>query len=198
MRPLNDLRKSEIVVLARDKSKFKQKFLLLLETKDFRKDIKKLRDKWQVDFKEPHLTDGGGEDIKELLKKYSIGNNWSYLVHGYITTNRIDDIDDPYGIEIEIPMSKEFATIKIYPETTLSDLKEAYKHILGLLKGGKSKRTVTAKNIEVDSYILNLGNNDYPYRRIAQLVNEEYGTAFNADDISRRLERIRKRKAKIK
>ncbi len=198
MRPLNDLRKSEIIVLARDKSKFKQKFLLLLETKEFRKDIKKLRDKWQVDFKEPHLTDGGGEDIKELLKKYSISNNWSYLMHSYITTNRIDDIDDPYGIEIEIPMSKEFATIKIYPETSLTDLRNAYKHVLRNLKGGKAKRTVQAKNFDEDTFMVSLRNKKLSYKDIAERVNEEYGTKLNADDVSRRLNRINKRKATIK
>jgi hypothetical protein len=197
MRPLKDKRKSKIFVLARDKQKFEQKFLLLLESNGFREDIKKIRELWGVDIKNPRLIVSEQKNIQSLLKKYHIGDDWEYLIRGYIVSNKIEDIDDPHGIEIEIPMNKEFATIKVYPETTLADIRGAYKHIIPLLKDGKTRKTILAKNFDIDTYIVNLKNKGLSHKEISQHVWSEYSQMLNEYDISRKLNRIKKRGSSI-
>lgn len=189
--------KKSIIILARPSQKFEAKFQLLKDSKEFKNDVKNIRDKWGVDIKNPHLVEGNKEDILNLLKKHMLSKDWEYIISVYITSGEFEPMGDPNGIQLKVSQNKRYADIRIFPDTTLADLKQAYKTIIKELKDGKAIRTRGAKESDRDSFIYNLRNEGKTYQEIKRLVFENYGEHLDDGTLGRIIAKMKKRRNSI-
>jgi hypothetical protein len=183
--------------LVRSKEKFEQKFRLIVQDPEFQRDVNLIRKKQDIDLENRHLIVSEKGDIKPLLKKYKLSKEWRYILDIYILTGEFERMGDPHAIELAFNRQKKFAWMKIYPETTLREIKLAYKTIVKEFKGGKIIKTRKAQNSERDIFILEMRKKGKNYKEIILLVKENYNELIDSGHISRLLEKMKKRRQSI-
>lgn len=186
--------KNSTIILTRPSQKFEAKFQLLKDSKEFREDVQNIRDKWGVDIENQRLIQGNKDDILNLLKKHKLSKDWEYIISIYITSGEFEPMGDPNGIQLKVPQSKRFADVRIFPDTTLADLKQAYKVIVKELKDGRATRTRSAKELDRDSFIYNLRNEGKTYQEIERLVFENYSEHLDDGTLGRIIAKMKKRR----
>jgi len=195
---LEDDSTKRTIILARDKSKFQQKFELLKLWPDFENGITYFRKKWGVNLDNQKIIEIDTNDQKEFekfLKKHKLTNEWNYLISIYIQTGEFEKMGDPGGIQIQIDPKKRFANIKVYPETTLLDIKKAYKIVTRELKDGKIIKTTPAKNFERDNFIYELRTNKRKsYKEIRKLIGDNYNDFLDDNHLGRIIDKVKKRR----
>lgn len=185
-----------VIVLCRDKQKFVSRFQYLKENPSFQRDVENFRTKLSIDLDKPKLvewTKNINNKFNNFLKKHGLEKEWSYLVRCYIHDNSLEYHADPFGIEITIDKSQKFANLKIYQETNLKDLKDAYKIIMKEFKGGKIRKIIEPKNYEIDSYIWGLRKKGKTYKQIAEEVSSNFRCTYDDFDISRIINKVENR-----
>lgn len=151
------------VVLPTRRASVQQKMELLISNPQFQNDVDRIRMKTQ-----------GKDEVPALLKKYKLSREWGYLIDIYILTGKIEFRGDPLGVRITFNSNKPFADIRVYPQTTLKELKRAHAYILKELKAGKKTRNATAINFKRDLFIYNEHSKGKSYREIMTMVAKEY------------------------
>lgn len=189
--------KNQTTILTRPSKKFKEKFELLICDPSFQKDIKLLRDKLGINLEQSRLIVKERDSFFPLLKKYNLSEDWEYIIGMYISSNEFEEMGDPHGLQIKVAKKKESATLKIYPETTLREIKSAYSTIIKVIKGGKIIRTRTAVKIDRDSYIYELYLKRKSYKEISVLVKENYSEQIDKFELSRIVAKMKKRRSGI-
>lgn len=193
---ISDKTNKRVIVLCRDEKKFVSKFQSLKENPSFQKGIENFRTKLSINLDKPILgewTNDINKEFNKFLRKFKLGKEWGYLIHCYINDNSLENYADPYGIEITINKNQKFANFKIYQETILKDLKDAYKIIMKEFKDGKVRKTIEPKNYEIDYYIWGLRKKGKTYKQIEEEVYSNFGRSYGDFTISRIINKVENR-----
>lgn len=188
--------KVRTIVLTRTPSRFEHKFALLSEDPSFQLDISILRDKVGIDLDNPRLYEIDKRDIKVLLKRHNLASEWEYLVSQYLTTGEFQGLGDPHGPEIEIRQNKNYALIKVFPETTNTEVQDAYKRLRAEWMPNRNK-AVLVKNFDRDAYIYGLHKSKKTYKQIGTLVEEKFKEKLDQWHLSRIVDKMKKRREKL-
>lgn len=187
----------QTLILAREAKKFKHIFDLLLRKPGFNEDIEIIRKKWNVDLDEPKLIEGDDEYLEDLLEKHKIDKGFRYCIRCYIISGDFEARADPGGIETQILPEESYGLIKIKPETRLADVRKAFTRIKEKLPKDKTRNRVP-KNHDTDVLIIDIKNTGKSYKETKQILRENYHSAGDEFDLSKRKSRINKRIARIR
>lgn len=201
MRPANttlsNKRKEETILLVRNPKKFRQDFDLLCAGSSFQEDINILRKKWGINFNEEyqHLVESSHADITSFLKKHELSPGWDYIIRCYIINNKFEPMGDPYAISIS--HENETNNIKTNSQNTLSDFINAHEYITKR-KEGKIHKSKLSKNHHRDTDIYSFREKNFTYKQIQSLIKDNYGESLEQADISRILDKMKKRRSEIR
>ncbi len=192
--------------------RLKQDILLLTALDDFYNDIQKITKKYNFppDKKANYETDIApvveegyfNHDILDLMGKYNLKETHefilsSYLVNGHMNFDLPTDLWylNPYTVSMN---TKDCITLKIYPETSLEDIKRNWPRIKRakdnlLNKPISRKRSIP--NLERDLEVLRLKRAGNSYNEIKKITNDKYPKQkiYNYPDISKILQRLKQK-----
>lgn len=188
----------EMFIVVRKTSKYEDDFELLKSDPIFKKDIRDVRSKLDINIENPvlPLLDDSGL-ISGLLKKYRLPENWENILTIYILTNEFERMFDPQGTRVSFDYKKKTALIEVGIHTTLADVKNAYKVIMKNLKSGTTPRKTVASKSDRDTFIYELNGEGKKYKKISEIIYEKYGKKILEADLSRIVDKMKKRRKKI-
>lgn len=196
---------------------FEQKILqgvsLLMTDEDFMADIHELQKKYHLPAPPEQREENGNpkhlvdvldslkEDVKELRKKYILSEAYQLAIIFLVQEGNLDKCDLRSGIwhlnpYLTTTETRGVITLKIYPETSLDDIKKQWKKIKKaqqeLVAQRKLGRKNRRKNLQRDMEIFNLHKAGMKTQDIAREINAQYQTNFGYEDILNIIARLKK------
>lgn len=196
--------------------KIKQNILRMMTKKDFAKDIKLLRSGWNPPIEiqdnryKSHyesrvsrsMAEFLHEDILELRKEYKLSDAYHYPLCLFVVYNNMDkELEDKFYYSFPPLLfiykdehEDEIIGLKIYPETTITDvqrqwqrIKQERKNLLGYNPEKQTKR----KNLERDFRIYQLKQRGLKGKEIVKIINEKFPyQQISYQDISKIIKRL--------
>ncbi len=173
----------------RKSDNFVQEFKLLLKRKDFKTDLDLIIDKWKNALPLKN-------SVPILLKKYNLSKNYEWAIMVYISSGKISKSDGPRYVEFNLMNNLEYAEIKVYPYTTLADVKKAYSLIIKKLKISNTKRNRRAEQFDRDMYIYELKEKGLSNKEILSAVIKQYPQKLDLGNITRSIGKIKNKLSK--
>jgi hypothetical protein len=188
--------------------KLLQDINLLRIDDDFLADVEKLRDKYKlpvpdeekIDMQPPEIYLNSlvfHEDIEELIIKYKLSAMHFPLLSIFVQEGHFNfDLDEalhfiylnPF-IEIKDEIGG-YVDLKIYPGTTLKDIRKNWWRIrnkLEVIKKKSAERNIKSKNIERDLHIYELKKQGKTCTEISKIIGVSY------QDVSKIIKRLKER-----
>jgi hypothetical protein len=192
--------KERTLLLVRKAESFRHKYDQVVDDPQFRKDILALKNHWDIQMKSKGRIINDVTDLKHLRKKYKIGAEWDYILRAYVETGKFESMGDPHAIEIVLNSGLPYATIKIFPETTQKELRQAHSRITKEWRSEKTLRNVKPKNADRDSFIYMLRKQGKSYGEISELLKDNYPSNDQPDygNLKRIVNKMKTRRAKIR
>ncbi len=190
MRPHSSKKESskKEVSLERNSDNFIQEFELLMANKIFAHDLSLIKTKWTNSLPIKN-------DVPKLIKKYKLSEKYEWPLMIYLTGRPLKKSDSPRGIDLIFEKDMKSASIKIYPYSTLEDVKKAYSYIIKQIKPSKVPRSRKADQQKRDLYIYEKRKSGLGVQEIVSLVNKELGQNLREENIR---EIIKKMEIRIK
>lgn len=170
------------------------------DTTDYQKDIKKLRDKFNLS-QQHHLSLGVFcRSKKKMPKLENVPRKLTPKKLLCLNPGILDILaenNEKISVKDVYEMADEKVVLEIYPETTSKDVAKVWSEIAKNKKqlfGNQTKKKVRRKNIERDLYIWKLKKQGLSNRKIMEKVNhnKKYNqTIIGYNDVSKILKRLK-------
>lgn len=139
-------------------------------------------------------------DIKALIKKYRLPLRWESSLQRYLLFNDADNMSLHIGITMSTTRDEDtnldILRIEIEDDTTLEDIKASWKdikHHQRKLNSRTQEKFQPIKNFERDKRAYELDHSGKMLKEIAVILNKEAGKEYEWSDVSKFIERHRKK-----